>query len=117
LELGLIDQLGRLPDAVACAAEKAGLEEYDIRVIPRPKNFLEMMIADMSDESDEAGTLSTGQALSAHWRTAALWRVIEPQLARMQPQRAAAIRRAWTQIEVLQREQLNLLTPELMLGR
>ena len=42
LELGLVDQLGSLSDAIRLAADKAGLKEaeYDVRVVPRPKSFL-----------------------------------------------------------------------------
>lgn len=35
LELGLVDQLGYLEDALAAAAARAGLEEYEVRLIER----------------------------------------------------------------------------------
>lgn len=42
-KLGLVDVLGGLDDAVAIAAERAGLEEgtYRTRILPRPKTFIE----------------------------------------------------------------------------
>jgi protease IV len=52
LELGLVDQLGTLEDAIALAAERAGLEEgsYGTRVLPRPKTFLEQLSENLSTE-------------------------------------------------------------------
>ncbi len=46
-ELGLVDVLGGLTDAVRIAAEMAGLEEgaYRVREWPRPKTFLERLSA------------------------------------------------------------------------
>ena len=39
LDLGLVDQIGGLQQAVEYAAAKVSLKNYDIRVIPEPKDF------------------------------------------------------------------------------
>ena len=44
LELGLVDRLGTLSDAVAFAADQAKLKTYDVRVVPEPKSFLERLM-------------------------------------------------------------------------
>jgi protease-4 len=43
-ELGLIDEIGGLRDALAFAADKADLDEgeYDVRVLPEPKSLAEL---------------------------------------------------------------------------
>ncbi|MBN1765193.1 MAG: signal peptide peptidase SppA [Sedimentisphaerales bacterium] len=42
-ELGLIDDLGGLDDAIQLAAQKAGIEEYHIRHLPKPKSLIELL--------------------------------------------------------------------------
>ena len=48
LELGLVDKIGGLGDAIAYVAGQAKLTDYDVRVVPAPKNFLEQLIEDAS---------------------------------------------------------------------
>ncbi|MBN1845298.1 MAG: signal peptide peptidase SppA [Sedimentisphaerales bacterium] len=43
LELGLIDQLGGLQDAIRLAARQANIETYNLRTVPRPKGLLEIL--------------------------------------------------------------------------
>ncbi len=45
LEIGLVDALGDLDDAIALAAERAGLEAgtYRTRLLPRPRTFLDQL--------------------------------------------------------------------------
>ena len=43
LELGLVDELGGLEDAIAKASEKAELEGYRITTYPKKKEFIELV--------------------------------------------------------------------------
>jgi protease-4 len=59
LEVGLVDQLGGLQDAIELAAQKAKIEKYHIRSLPKPKtliDILEMFVAQaqMPDENPKA---------------------------------------------------------------
>lgn len=45
-ENGLIDELGGLNDAIASAAEMAEIEDYRIKVLPRPKKPFESLMED-----------------------------------------------------------------------
>jgi protease IV len=47
LELGLVDKLGTFDDAVAAAAEKAGLKQYDIKVMEQELTPTEQLLRDM----------------------------------------------------------------------
>lgn len=47
LEIGLVDEMGGLDDAVKKAVELAELEDYRIKEMPEAKDFLEMMSEDM----------------------------------------------------------------------
>jgi protease-4 len=44
LKIGLVDELGGLDRALAVAADKAGLRDYKIEVLPKPKNFLDILL-------------------------------------------------------------------------
>jgi hypothetical protein len=55
-ELGSIDKIGTLDDAIVHAAGQAGLSGYDVRVVPRAKNFLEVLMEQSGDhEADRKG--------------------------------------------------------------
>lgn len=45
LEVGLVDRLGSLEDAVARAAERGGLEQWDRLELPKPKPLMEALFA------------------------------------------------------------------------
>jgi protease-4 len=114
LELGLVDRLGSLDDAIEYVADKAGLKDdkYVVRVIPRPKNFVEMIMSDLSDGDEDPRIGIRGRVDSA---TRSVWQAALPLLNSMQPQRAAALRRALLQMEILQRESISLMMPEIVL--
>ena len=44
IEIGLVDQLGGIEEAIAYAAEKAGLDSYSIKEFPKQDNMLESLI-------------------------------------------------------------------------
>lgn len=43
LEIGLVDQLGGLSDAIACAARLAKTSDYSLREYPEPKSLFDML--------------------------------------------------------------------------
>ena len=45
-ENGLVDVLGSYDDAIALAAEAAGLEDYNLRAYPQQKPFFEKLMED-----------------------------------------------------------------------
>lgn len=46
LEIGLVNQLGNLQDAIELAAKKAGIEKYEVVYYPKKKSFLDMLTDD-----------------------------------------------------------------------
>ena len=52
-------------------AEKAGVEDYEIRVIPKPKNIFELMLADLTGGADDDDTIHMATRLG-QWRTQSL---------------------------------------------
>jgi protease-4 len=50
-ELGLVDRIGGIEDAIACAARMAKLSTYGLREYPEPKNSLEKLMKSFGDEA------------------------------------------------------------------
>jgi len=44
LELGLVDRIGGVQDAMDCAARMAKLTTYRLREYPEPENFLDLLL-------------------------------------------------------------------------
>ena len=62
LELGLVDKLGTFDDAVAAAAEKAGLDNYDVQVITQELTPTEQMLKELFGTAQANGWLPQVQA-------------------------------------------------------
>jgi protease IV len=114
LELGLVDQLGGLSDAIAHVAAEAGLDEYALRRIPEQRNFLDMMIRQMTGQAqdEEGGGVSLRHRMSAGHMLAG-WLFERPEvrsmleaLGRVDPHRARAIARILQRVELLGQESM-----------
>ena len=107
LDLGLVDKIGGLNDAVALAADRAGLKTgYDVRVVPRPKNFMELLMSDMTGPKDDGKHLSINQQQIPILLETAL-----PLLQGLDRARVIAIKHALLQLIVLQKETVTLTMP------
>jgi len=53
LEIGLVDSLGNIDDAIVKAAQLAGVESYDINYYPRKKDQIEEIMKMLSGEDSE----------------------------------------------------------------
>jgi len=107
LELGLVDRLGTLRDAVAFAAEQAGLDDYDVRVVPEPKGFLDQLLEQLSGGEDKRRVqLGAGGGM--------LLRLAAPYLQGLDPERTGAILSALCRLEVLRQERVALSMPEFL---
>jgi protease-4 len=114
LELGLVDKIGTLQDAIAHVAEEAKLSDYEIRAVPEPKSFIELLLEDSTSKSDEplSINLAPANASASPLIDAAL-----PLLQGLDPQRVAAIRRSLIQLQTLRQEGVVLAMPEVLWSR
>jgi protease-4 len=107
LELGLVDKIGGLNEAVALAAERAELEPgYDVRIVPRPKNFMELLMSDMTGSKDDGEHLSLSRM-----QVPVILETALPLLQRLDPARVTTIKHALLQLVVLQQERVSLTMP------
>jgi protease-4 len=58
-ELGLVDGLGQLPDAIAAAARRAGVTDYQVRFIEKPMSAREQLLQQIAE--------NMGFVASARW--------------------------------------------------
>jgi signal peptide peptidase SppA len=120
LELGLVDKLGTLSDAVDHVAKQAKLEDgaYDVRVHPKPKNFVEELIAELTGGAeDENDSKYLSVARSAQLSQGALVDAALPYLNQLDPARVGIIVRALRNLEIMQDEGCVLAMPEIVFGR
>ncbi|HTO59603.1 MAG TPA: signal peptide peptidase SppA, partial [Pseudomonadales bacterium] len=55
-ELGLVDGLGQLPDAITAAAKRANLTDYQVRFIEKPLSAREQLLQQIADSMGLAAT-------------------------------------------------------------
>jgi protease-4 len=112
-ELGLVDKIGGLSDAIRFAAEKAGVADYEVRVMPEPRDFLTALIEDMSGQGERPSDIAVGAPTEASAvRTSPLLDSLLPVLSQLDPERACALRLAVQRIELIRREGVVLMMPE-----
>jgi protease-4 len=108
LELGLVDRLGTMSDAVAFAADQAKIKDYDVRAIPEPKNFLEQLMEQISGDKDETGHVGVAAGEDSLLKLAASC------MQGLDPRRAAAVASVLRRLEILRKEGVVLTMPEIL---
>jgi len=111
LELGLVDKIGGLQDALAYAAGQAKLETYDVRVVPEPKNFLEVLLEETSGDKEDPKHLGLGVTRGS------LVDMALPYLKDLDPQRVRVIRAALERLDLLRQDGAVLMMPEVLIRR
>jgi protease-4 len=114
LELGLVDKLGGLEDAIKFTAKKARLGEYEIRVIPEPPNFFDLFMGDTDDDEFAWSTVNTRSLWLAD---SPLFRDLLPTLAKTDPLRFNAILRSLRKVELIHQENVVTVMPDELLVR
>lgn len=118
LDLGLIDRIGTLSDAIAHAAEKANLEDPKVYVLPKKKGlaevFAQLMGETPRDEweiSAPAGHASQADLLRSGGLGDPLLQRLAPLLHALAPQRTEALMRDLYQLSILNREHVGMFMP------
>jgi protease-4 len=110
LDLGLVDQLGGLDQAVEYAAAKVSLKSYDIRVLPEPRDFLSLLMGDLSGEGEHPTDIRLPRMtglFAGHPTLAPLLELLQ----KTEPQRARALAHALQRVELLRQESVILMMP------
>ncbi len=110
LELGLVDKIGGLNQAISYAVSKASLEDYDIRVIPRPKDFITMLMDEYSGQGEKPTDISMPDATNLFIGNPT-FKTLFDLLRKTEPQRAKALYQALQRIELIRRENVIMMMP------
>ncbi len=115
---GLIDRLGGLNDAIACAAEQAGVSDYEIRVMPEAGDFFQLLMKSLTGEEDESGEgVSLRGSGGGGWMGLPAVRELLDVLRRSDPGRAAAAVQTLLRLQLLRGGESLLVMPHEVLVR
>ncbi len=115
LELGLVDRIGTLSDAIAFAANSAKVTDYDVRSLPKPTNFLETILEDLNGQKKDDPYLMTPTVSRGGLQGSAI-DLLLPILKDLDPARARLVRQAFAQLQVIQTERVSLTMPLFHIG-
>jgi protease-4 len=107
LERGLVDRIGGLSDAIEDATDKAGLDEYEVYVLPEARDFTDILAMLMNEDTEDEWEISlTPQATSDPLLRAAL-----PLLEGLAQQQLRNIAQALRNLTTLSREHVGCFMP------
>ena len=119
-ELGLVDEIGGLSDAIAYAAKKVNLDDYEVRIVPEPKNSIQRLLEEMSGTGKRSSDLSVrgGNAPPSAMTWGAMSRTtpgsvqtLLPILDMLDPVHVGAVRRSLRSMELLRTEGVLTVMP------
>jgi protease-4 len=116
LERGLVDKIGTLEDAIKYVAGQAKLTDYDVRVVPEPKNFIERLIEEASGGKEDQHRIGMSAHLPVGANQASLIDLAMPYLQHLDPQRVRAVKMALWRLQLMQQEGVVMMMPEMLLG-
>jgi protease-4 len=114
LERGLVDKIGGLSDAIAFAAKKADLEDYEIYLLPKPKDFGDFLAMLMDEDVEDEWEISVGPCLTSDRLLGTanpLLRAALPLLEGLAPERVRNIARSLQSLFILNREHVGCFMP------
>jgi protease IV len=109
LDLGLVDKIGTLSDAIVFAADLAKITDYEARTVPAPKNFLQRLMEQSTGGEDDPNHLAVGNP--AGQGVDGLVKLAAPYLANLDPYRVGQIEAALRQLQLVQKEGVILMMP------
>ena len=70
MQIGLVDSLGGLEDALACAATLAGLDTYTVVEYPKEKDFVAQLMEMFSAKASAKMKMRMAEEMGAEWNEA-----------------------------------------------
>lgn len=112
---GLVDRIGGLQDAIAHAAKLAKLAEgeYEVRVLPEPRNFMDLFVRGLTgqeEQDDEGVDIAVTTDMPWVFQVPFVQQLL-PSLQKLDPGRARTILRSLLRIELLNREHVLMALP------
>ena len=112
LELGLVDEIGGLHEAVKYAADQARLNDFDLRVIPEPPSMFELFSGKSRDRK-----LSLSVPGQIDWLGTSVFGELISGLSQADPGRCLAVMQQLEKINLIQNETVVTVMPAVYLFR
>ena len=110
LELGLVDRIGGLKQAIDYAAVQASVDNYEVRIIPEPKDFITALLEELSGEGDRMTDIKISDVTNLLTGNPALQPLLEV-LQKLEPHKAKVLYRALQRVELLRSENVIMMMP------
>jgi protease-4 len=117
LDLGLVDKIGTLQDAIHQVAAEAKVTDYDVRVVPAPKNLIELIMEEAEGGKEDKREVDSGIRRPLGPRPFSLVDLALPYLQKLDPHRVKMTKLALQRMELIQREGAVLMMPEMRFGQ
>ncbi|MCK6456458.1 MAG: signal peptide peptidase SppA [Phycisphaerae bacterium] len=111
LDVGLVDKLGGLDDAIRYAADQAEISKYELRILPKPKTFADLLAKSMGLEPEDEEDVSIRTSARSPFLLSPAVQAALPALEASDPQAAAALKAALRQMEMFRKEAVALIGP------
>jgi protease-4 len=114
---GLVDAIGDLDQAIADAARRAKITDYQVRIMPKPKTLFDYINEAFGLDDDNEDASVQGRANLLPWlRSETALAGVLPAVRQLAPEQAGCLVRMLWRIELLRRESVLMVTPgELMI--
>jgi protease-4 len=110
LEIGLVDEIGGLHDAIAWVSREAKLEKPDVKMLPEPKSGLEGLFA-KPDKKDDDEIIRASAGLSPAARLRAMIQSSAVLETLPEPAKSEVVRLA-SRLEAFRKSQVLLIGPD-----
>jgi protease-4 len=110
LALGLVDKIGTMQDALKYIAAEAKVTDYDVRVVPEPKNIIEQILEAASGGKDDSKRIDVAPR-GISFKGPSLLDLAAPHLKHLDPARVALVQSTLRQLQILQQEGVCLTMP------
>lgn len=107
VEKGLVDKLGGLSDAIEFAARKVGLSKYEVRVLPKKKDFMDLLKMLAGEETEDEYEVRMKSALLADPSL----RAALPLLGEAGPRELRELLRGLENLMILHRDRVACFVP------
>ncbi|RIK69367.1 MAG: signal peptide peptidase SppA [Planctomycetota bacterium] len=112
LEIGLVDRLGGMADAIKFAASKAELgTNYEVRLYPEQKTLFDILLEGMSDDHDSENFVSIKASIGSRFAKLPTVAAALDAVQTVDPIKARALRNFLIQMELFSRECVLMVGP------
>lgn len=112
LEIGLVDRLGGMADAIKHAASEAELDaNYEVRIYPEPQTIFDILMEGMSGDEDSDKFVAVSSALASRYSGLPQISSALEALKALDPAKAKALQNFLVQMELFSSECVLMIGP------